>query len=923
MKKDHVLSCERIKNLLTRFLLLLCLLSSQPFVLAQTVPDRQSIKNEIARLMIEAATLEAKSDYTAALPMFQQALAIAEKVLGADDLMVYICLKHLGNIYTDKGDFELAEPTLRRALEIIEKFPDLPKTENAEALQKLAIVYDDLGDFGRAEPLYERSLALREEALGPDKLEVAQSINFLANLYIEKGEYARAEAFFRRALEINEKLPQPDQMLLASLLNNLAQAYEVQKQPAKAEPLYLRAIAITEKNKPGSVDLALFLNNLGVVYIGTNRQKARAVLERALRLREELLGPNHAQVGSTVNNLAMLSWREGDLTTTERFLLRALAITEKTHGPTDPHMSIVLKNLGLLYQAKGDVPRAVNFLTRANEVREHNLALILTKGTEEQKRLYMVTLADETSATISFHINHAAANQAAVRLALTTILRRKGRILDALSNESASLRRHLSPPDQLLLDQLSAARAQLATLVFKGPGSDDRGHYVATIQKLESDTQALEKKVATRAGEFHLQTEVITIDRIQAAIPKNFSLVEIARYRPVTVKIGADVAWKADRYVAYVLKDRGEPSWVELGDADKIDGEVARLRAALRNPQRKDFKELARILYQEVVQPLRSLLGDSRQILMSPDGALNLVPLAALVDERQHYLVENYTFTYLTSGRDLLRLQSSLPSQQGPVVIADPQFDEPTQSAATITPGPPAFTSRSRDFQAHFGPLEATAEEARAVTSLLSDGRMLVGAQATESALKKVRGPSILHVATHGFFLARSPAGKTATGGERSLDGLFNSSMPPSENPLLRSGLALTGANQRQGGDGEDGILTALEAAGLNLWGTKLVVLSACETGIGDVQNGEGVYGLRRAFVLAGAESELMSLWKVDDEATRDLMKGFYTNLQSGIVKSEALRQIQLSLIKSQEHSHPFYWAAFTLSGDWRSLKTQ
>ena len=161
------------------------------------------------------------------------------------------------------------------------------------------------------------------------------------------------------------------------------------------------------------------------------------------------------------------------------------------------------------------------------------------------------------------------------------------------------------------------------------------------------------------------------------------------------------------------------------------------------------------------------------------------------------------------------------------------------------------------------------------------------------------------------------------------------------ENPLLRSGLALAGVNQHQSGAGEDGVLTALEAAGLDLWGTKLVVLSACETGLGEVKNGEGVYGLRRALVLAGSESQVMSLWQVSDAATRDLMAAYYQRLQAGEGRTEALRKVQLVMIKSgaqsatlgqargtekgqstqsEDRSHPFYWASFIQSGDWRNL---
>jgi CHAT domain-containing protein len=140
------------------------------------------------------------------------------------------------------------------------------------------------------------------------------------------------------------------------------------------------------------------------------------------------------------------------------------------------------------------------------------------------------------------------------------------------------------------------------------------------------------------------------------------------------------------------------------------------------------------------------------------------------------------------------------------------------------------------------------------------------------------------------------------------------------ENPLLRSGLALAGFNPRSSG-GEDGVLTALEASQLNLFGTQLVVLSACETGLGDIANGEGVYGLRRAFAIAGAETQLMSLWQVDDFGTQSLMARYYENLTAGMGRSEALRQVQLEMIRADDtYSHPYYWAAFILAGDWRSL---
>src|SRR5262249_10522717 len=258
----------------------------------------------------------------------------------------------------------------------------------------------------------------------------------------------------------------------------------------------------------------------------------------------------------------------------------------------------------------------------------------------------------------------------------------------------------------------------------------------------------------------------------------------------------------------------------------------------LRDSKRRDVKQLARVVDRMVMQPIRPLLGETRRVLLSPDSTLNLIPFAALVNEQNRYLVERYSFIYLTSGRDLLRLQVHTPSKQGPIVVADPLFDQEGSVITGIqTSNQRADQSdsgrRSSDFiQMVFGSLPGTADEARAISTRLPGVKALTGAQATEAALKQVSGPSILHVATHGFFLSdqKPEFEQQATLGLGESSG---SSLQPRgallETSLLRSGLALAGANRLQGGGGEDGILTALEATGLDLWGTKLVVLSACE----------------------------------------------------------------------------------------------
>jgi CHAT domain-containing protein len=386
--------------------------------------------------------------------------------------------------------------------------------------------------------------------------------------------------------------------------------------------------------------------------------------------------------------------------------------------------------------------------------------------------------------------------------------------------------------------------------------------------------------------------------------------------------------------------------WLELGEAAAIDQAISDWRATLADPRRADVRARGRALDEQIMRPLRRLLGDTRRLFLSPDGALNLIPFAALVDEQDRYLAETYAITYLTSGRDLLRLAVKTSSRQGPAVFADPDFDAAAAAPNALPNTPHASARRSVDLAgARFPRLPGTAAEARVLAALLPAPHVFTRAQATEGALKQVAAPLVLHVATHGFFLPaqQSSSGASVPPGLRGLGLGGGRAAPAGENPLLRSGLALAGANRRADGAGGDGVLTAYEAAALDLFGTRLVVLSACETGLGDVQSGDGVYGLRRALVLAGAESQMMSLWQVSDAATRDLMTAYYRRLLAGGERGEALRQVQLAMIKRQpqaaaaggrrglggglarqlqteERRHPFYWASFILSGEWRAL---
>jgi CHAT domain-containing protein/Tfp pilus assembly protein PilF len=891
-------------------------------------PDAADSLNNLARLYFD------RGDYSKAEALFRRALIIREKALGLEHPDAADSLNNLANLYRRKGEYEKAEPLLNRALIIRAKTLGPEHPDVADSLNNLARLYLDRGDYAKAEPLLNRALAIREKALGPQHTDIADSLNNLARLYLNRGDYAKAEPLLNRALAIREKALGPQHPDVADSLNNLAHLYLALNDYAKAEPLLNRALVIREKALgPEHQDVAASLNNLASVYRNRGEYaKAEPLFRRALTVGEKALGPEHFFVAYSISNLARLYLNRGEYAKAEPLFQRALTIGEKALGSEHPHVAGSLNDLATCYAAKGDIDHAITFLSRANAVAERNLALTLTIGSERQKLAYLAGFSKQADFTLSLQSQTVPNDPHALDLAFTTLLRRKARGLDAMTDTIATLRRHASPQDQTLFDKLTQARSQLAMLALREPNPADPGAYRRQIRQLEEEVDNLEMKLSSRSAELRAQTKPITLAAMQAALPAGSVLIEFAFHTPREPQTEKS---NPPRYLAYLLASQGEPKWVDLGEAALIDRAVDAWRKALRNPNRMDIKKLARAVDERVMRPVRSLLGampgDTRHLLIAPDGSLNLIPFAALVDEQNQYLIERYSVSYLTSGRDLLRLQTPEPSKEAPLIVANPDFSrvETVARPGGQPPRKPQAGDQSRTRidprQVFFPPLPGAEEEALAIKALLPQASVLQREEATETTLKQTRRPRILHIATHGFFINAQETTPARTRGSRRNDPLripdlrLHKWAEHIKNPLLRSGLALAGANHGKSGD-DDGILTALEAAYLDLSGTKLVVLSAGDTGVGEVKNGEGVQGLRRAFVLAGSESQVMSLWPVSDEATRDLMIPYYKALQEGEGRGEGLRQAQLRMLRSKDRQHPFYWAAFIQSGEWANL---
>jgi CHAT domain-containing protein len=322
--------------------------------------------------------------------------------------------------------------------------------------------------------------------------------------------------------------------------------------------------------------------------------------------------------------------------------------------------------------------------------------------------------------------------------------------------------------------------------------------------------------------------------------------------------------------------------------------------------------------------PLLDAIGQCERIFLSPDGVLNRLPFEILPLDDGRRLIDAFTVSYLSAGRDAIRFDAGAGTPSGSLVVADPDFDLAAASgssdahvATTSAPrsanaqvAPPAGETL-RASGVHFSRLPGTRVEGERIARLLGV-TPLFGTDAVESAIKNVRSPLVLHIATHGFFLTDRPDEGAAAEPEGRLGGRI-------ENPMLRSGLALAGANTWLDGGllpsaAEDALLNGEDVSALDLISTELVVLSACDTGLGDVTAGEGVFGLRRAFVLAGARTLIMSLWKVPDQQTQELMAEFYDRILAGAPRAAALRAAQLAI--KAVHPDPLYWGAFICQGD-------
>jgi CHAT domain-containing protein/tetratricopeptide (TPR) repeat protein len=949
-------------------------------VLGEAHPDYADSLNNLAALYMY------QGDYAKAEPLFRHAIAIRKKTLGEAHPRYATTLNNLALLYQYQGDYAKAEPLYRQASEIWKEALGKAHPDYAASLDNLASLYVSEGE---AEPLFRQALAIRKKALGEAHPIYALSLHNLATLYDSQGDYAKSEPLFRQALAIYKKALREAHPHYASSLNGLAGLYRSQGDYAKAESLYRQALEIRKKILgEAHPDYAGSLSNLASLYVSQgDYAKAEPLYRQAMAIRRRALGDAHPNYAGSLSHLATLYHLQGNYAKAERLGRQASQIFKKVFGESHPDYAQSLANLSKLYQSQGDNAKAAPLCRQALEIFEKHFANTLRIQSERQQlataNLLRVNL-DEY-----LYLTGTAGGVATAAEAYRHVLGWKGAVFSA---QSLPRRARANPELDALFGELMSVSTRLATLSLAVPDPKKREVWLRQIGDLTNRKEDLERDLATKSAEFRQAQETarLTPEQLQRVLPKGTVLVDFLEYtgfnwpgvnkghvnwvnsvafspdgkriasgsNDQTIKLwdaekGTELATlgrsqREQRLVAFVVRSGHPIVRVDLGPVQPLVEAADRWRQSIlvdpearstappakRQTDAKSSTPPERLLRERLWNPLLPHIQGVELVMISPDGFLNQIPLAALPGrEAGTYLVEEMQLVTVPVPRELtalLKAGGTNPSASNPSLLVvgnvdfggDPGLVSLAQRDVALTGDQHRAAVRGSG-RSVFDQLPGTAAEIEDVAQLFratfpeKEIKAFQKSAATEYAFRtEAPRHRWIHLATHGFFAPETVRSglDRSTDDEQHLHGeLFGSaSEVRGFHPGLLSGIALAGANggshleagfnSSSGKEADDGILTALEVTGLDLRNVDLVVLSACETGLGHVAGGEGVLGLQRAFQLAGAKNVVASLWKVDDRATVALMRVFYHKLWvEQKPAAVALREAQLAMLRHSE----------------------
>ncbi|MEO6010857.1 MAG: CHAT domain-containing tetratricopeptide repeat protein [Vicinamibacteraceae bacterium] len=914
-------------------------------------------------------------------------------------------LTALGEELQLEGELVESRTVLERAVAIAERslrdgHPDL-----ASALRALAVPLTEAGELEPAKAAVERGLTIAERAYGPVHPLVAMQLNDLADSYVLLGQYAEARPLQQRALDIYERSLGRRSSYVATAVLNLALLNELWGDHREAERLHRRAIATWQAVVGRShTYLAWALIGLGDAVAGQDRLvEARVLYARALSIREKRLGRRHDQVAEVLIKLADTLARLGQEAAATPLADRALAIALASHNP-------VAKSDALLVRARLDLAAgryavARNRLSEALEIRTPVFGAAHPSVADAQAAL-AVALAgvDRPAEAFDTAMNAERVGRDHLRLTTSSLAERQALayaasrphgldlalsvrpspaadapLLDAVIRSRALVLDEMATRQQLRAGAtgdelrpywrtLESASRRLANLAVRGPGDLAPERYADVLRVARTQKEQAEIALATR-GTALRQTRTdrnVGFADVRRSLDANTALVSFVRYAQTTFEGEGPrrIRRTAPAYAAFVTRaDRERPTFVPLGAASSIETLITRWRllalggitpqGGVRPRAEAVLRDAGTLLGARIWDPLDAHLHGIGRAFVVPDGAINLVPFAALPRGGSDYLLDTGpAIHYLSAERDLVEyaVAPSARPGRGLLALGGPAYGSLPATGRAASLRSSSNTADSNEAERRrsacgtfatlvFPDLPASRREVEDISSLwrslvpttASDAPVLLtGARAGEAAFKaSSSGYRVLHLATHGFFLGADCASDSATtrGVVAKVTRPATRPLAPGspESPLLLSGLALSGANRRFGAhpQAEDGILTAEEVAALDLDGLEWAVLSACDTGLGEIRAGEGVFGLRRAFRTAGARTVIMSLWPVEDRAARAWMQALYrARLQDHLSTADAMRQASLDILAqrraAKRSTHPLFWAGFVAAGDWR-----
>ncbi len=874
------------------------------------------------------------------------ASSLAERTLGADHPMLANLQRRLALASRAVGDFVEARRLLERALQIAEPSLAPCNPELSGILADLAGSLQYEGDYVRARALFSRALDAFVMCLGPAHALSATVVHNLAELAVDMGDLAEAERLEQRAIRLWSMGLGPSHAYVARGMDALAEVLVARGDVDRARSLYERALAIRRTpDKEDGPDVAWTLTNLAQLRFKSSQPRgALRYLDEAFAIYGRSGASDHPDhLARALALQVRIHTSTGDLDAARAAALRALATRQLIFGSSHPLVAESRADLAAVDFARGEASGALGGALDAERIGRDHLRFTVRYLPERQAMAYAARRPKGLDLALSVLAAGGVADPSSI---FESVIQSRGLILDELA---ARARSTIADPESTSLNAaLVNTRQRFANLMLRSLQGDDPVP-PALLDEARQQKEAAESAMAERSASARadLDRARAGLEDVRRALPVGTALVSFIRYdRSVVSRTGSRIALRVvPSYVAFVVRS-GSPTVgvVPLGTAATVDRvvrawhEEAAGQSFSASPDAAaaevTYRAAGAALRRRVWDPVAAHLGDVAHVLIAPDGALNLVSFATLPTGARGYLAEqSRTIHYVSTERDLIPVERA-PSTAGLLAIGGAAFDLRSAQAKSGS-SLPAGVLRSGCASlksAHFDDLPGSREEVADIARVWrrsgSDQSMiLTGRGATETALKKaVIERQVIHLATHGFFLGSNcdvaPAGTRAVGG---LASSRSGAPEQTENPLLLSGLALAGANNHIAAtsSADDGILTAEEVASLNLQKADWVVLSACDTGIGEVRPGEGVFGLRRAFQIAGARTVIMSLWSIDDQAARQWMRALYQDrFERHLSTADSMREASLSVLRARraggQSTHPFYWGGFVAAGDWR-----